>query len=117
MKKVRVIFSPEAEEVYNYLNKQAPFSKHEKMILNALHKKINLIKDNTHCGVPLAKKFIPEEYRINYGVINLFRIELPQFWRMLYTLTNGESEVEIIAFVLDVVNHKKYNKKFGYKGK
>jgi hypothetical protein len=36
---------------------------------------------------------------------------------MLYTLTNGETEIEIIAFVLDVLDHKKYDKKFGYKGK
>jgi len=34
---------------------------------------------------------------------------------MLYTLTNGETEIEIIACVLDVIDHKKYNKKFGYK--
>jgi len=35
---------------------------------------------------------------------------------MLYSLTDGESEVEIIAFVLDIIDHEKYNKKFGYKG-
>ena len=34
---------------------------------------------------------------------------------MLYTLTEGETEIEIIAFVLDVIDHDKYNKKFGYK--
>ncbi len=34
---------------------------------------------------------------------------------MLYTLTDGETEVEIIAFILDVIDHKTYNKKFGYK--
>ena len=44
MKKVRVIFSPEAEEVYKYLNKQAHLSKTENMILNALNKKIELSK-------------------------------------------------------------------------
>jgi len=36
---------------------------------------------------------------------------------MLYTLTDGESEVEIIAFVLDIIDHEEYNKKFGYKWK
>ena len=46
-----------------------------------------------------------------------FRVELPGFWRMLYTLTDGESEIEIIAFVLDIIDHKKYNKKFRYKCK
>ncbi|MFZ2455999.1 MAG: hypothetical protein WAX07_05945 [Candidatus Altiarchaeia archaeon] len=48
---------------------------------------------------------------------NLFRIELPNYWRMLYTLTSGESQIEIIAFVLDIMNHRNYDKKFGYKKK
>jgi len=54
---------------------------------------------------------------LKYGATNLFRVELPAFWRMIYSLTDGESEVEIIAFVLDIINHKTYDKKFGYRGK
>ncbi|HLC57750.1 MAG TPA: hypothetical protein VJH95_04210 [Candidatus Nanoarchaeia archaeon] len=114
MKNIRVIFSPEAEEVYNYLNKNAPESKTERMILNALNKKIELVKLNIHYGDPIAKSLIPEEYKRKYGVTNLFRIELPQFWRMLYTLTEGDTKIEIIAFILEVMNHKDYNKRFGY---
>ena len=34
---------------------------------------------------------------------------------MLYTLTDGESQIEIVAFVLDLLDHKDYDKKFGYK--
>lgn len=117
MKKVRVIFSPEAEEVYKHLNEEAAHSKIENMIFTAVNKKVELIKENIHYGSPIAKKLIPSEYKIRYGVTNLFRVELPNFWRMLYTLTDGETKVEIIAFVLDVVDHKEYNKKFGYKRK
>jgi len=116
-KKVRVIFSPEAEEVYKYLNEKASFSKNEKIILNAVNKKITLIKVNIHYGEPIAKKLIPKEYKIKYGITNLFRVKLPKFWRMLYTLTNGNSEIEIIAFILDVIDHKEYDKKLGYKKK
>jgi len=115
MKIVRVILSAEAEEVYKYLNEQAPDSKTEKIILNALNNKVEFLKSNPHYGDPIAKKLIPDEYKQKYGVTNLFRIELPNFWRMLYTLTNNESEIEIVAFVLDVIDHKEYNKKFGYK--
>ncbi len=115
MKRVRIIFSPEAEEVYKYLNKQAPTSRTERIILNAINRKIELIKANFHYGDPIAKKLIPQEYKLKYGVTNLFRVELPNFWRMLYTLTEGETNIEIIAFVLDVIDHKTYNKKFGYK--
>ena len=96
MKKVRVIFSPEAEQVYRYLNEESSTSKIEKSILNALNKKIELIKANIHYGNPVAKKLIPREYKTKYGVTNLFRIELPNFWRMLYTLTDGENKIEIV---------------------
>jgi hypothetical protein len=115
MKTVRLILSPEAEEVYQYLNKLAPKSKTERMILNSVDKKVELIKANHHYGEPIAKKLIPKEYKIKYGVTNLFWVELPNFWRMLYTLTDGESEIEIIAFVLNIIDHTTYNKKFGYK--
>lgn len=79
MKIVRVIFSPEAEEVYNYLNEQAPVSKTERMILNSLNKKVELIKVNHHYGEPISKKLIPKEYQIKYNITNLFWVELPGF--------------------------------------
>jgi len=115
MKEVRVILSPDAKEVYKYLNEKSSTSKHEGTIFRAINDKISLIKANIHYGDPIAKKLIPQEYKDKYGVTNLFRVELPKFWRMLYTLTNGDTEIEIIAFVLDVLDHDKYNKKFGYK--
>jgi len=115
MKPVKIILSSEAEEVYTFLIAESPNSKTESSILNAFNKKKDLIKLNPHYGDPIAKRLIPKEYSIKYGVTNLFRVELPYYWRMLYTLTNDESEVNIIGFVLDILNHKEYNKKFGYK--
>ncbi|MFH1592331.1 MAG: hypothetical protein ABIB47_03115 [Candidatus Woesearchaeota archaeon] len=117
MKIIRIKLSPEAEEVYEYLNKEAPNSKTERMILKAINQKVELIKLNPHYGDSVGKKLFPEEYKKKYGITNLFRVELPAFWRMLYTLTGEESEVEIIAFVLDVIDHKEYDKKFRYKEK
>ncbi len=74
-----------------------------------------MIKSNPHYGNPISKKLIPKEYEEKYEITNLFRVELPNFWRMLYTLTEGETKVEIISFVIDIINHDDYNKKFGYK--
>jgi hypothetical protein len=115
MKQLRVILSPEAKEVYNYLNSNSEKLKIEKSILKAINNKVELIKVNKHYGNPISKKLIPEDYINKYNIRNLFRIELPNYWRMLYTLTNDESEIHIIAFVLDIIDHKTYNKKFGYK--
>lgn len=117
MKKVRVILSPEAEEVYKHLTKKATQSKTECMILNAINKKVELIKANLHYGNPIAKSLIPKEYIEKYDITNLFRVKLPNYWRMLYTLTDDETKIEIIAFVLDILNHATYNKKFGYRKK
>ncbi len=117
MKPVRVILSPEAEEAYKYLKAEAPKSKIERTILNSLEKKKELIKLNPHYGEPISKIHIPREYIAKYGVDNLFWVKLPSFWRMLYTLTNDEKEIEIIAFVLDIIDHKQYDKRFGYRKK
>jgi hypothetical protein len=114
-KKVKIILSPKAEEVYNYLVEESLLNKFENTILKAFIKKKELIKINTHYGDAISKDKIPKEYIKEYGVKNLFRVELPNYWRILYTLTNNENEIEIIAFVLDIVDHKKYNKIFGYK--
>ena len=115
MKPIKVTLSPEAEEIYKYLVEQAPNSKIEQTILNAVNKKSELIKINPHYGNPIAKNKIPNEYREKYGITNLFRVELPNYWRMLYSLIDNENKVEIIAFVLDIIDHQKYDKKFGYK--
>jgi hypothetical protein len=117
MKKIRVILSSDAEEVYNYLKKEAPKSKIERTILNAITKKIEIIKLNPHYGNPIAKPLIPKEYINKYEISNLFRINLPNYWRMLYSLIDGETKIEIIAFLIDIIDHSKYNKKFGYKKK
>jgi hypothetical protein len=116
MKEIRIILSPEAEEVYRKLNAEAETNKQSRMILKAINQKKELIKQNIHYGNPIAKNLIPEEYKKKYSATNLFRVELPAFWRMLYMLTNNQ-EVEIVAFVIDIIDHPTYNDKFGYRGK
>ncbi|MCD4740451.1 hypothetical protein K8R43_04660 [archaeon] len=120
MKTVRVKLSPDAEEVYTYLNKEVgktPSGKRtkEQQIFEAINKKVELIKANFHYGQPISKSKIPAEYKRKYGLTNLFWVNLPHFWRMFYSLTEGEQEIEIIAFVVEIMDHKKYSKKFGYK--
>ena len=66
MKSVRIILSPDAEEVYKRLNEEAPESKLERTILNAINKKVELIKVNPHFGDPISKKLMPREYIEKY---------------------------------------------------
>ncbi len=119
-KPVRVVFLGEAEEEFERLNKivgnqikSGRESSEEIQLLRSIKQKIGFIKSNPFYGDPIAKNLIPEEYKVKYQTINLFRAELSQFWRMLYTLKGDE--IEIIAFVLNIIDHPDYNRKFGYK--
>lgn len=121
-KPVRIVLLGEAEEAYRKLNeivgKQIESGKEnseEIQLLKSIKQKRDFIKSNPFYGDPIAKNLIPEEYKVKYRAINLFRVELSQFWRMLYTLKGDE--IEIVAFVLDIISHPNYDKKFGYRKK
>ncbi len=116
MKTVRVILSPEAEETYRNVQQQAEKSKPARSLSNAIQSKADAIKANSHYGDPIAKPLIPAEYKTKYGITNLFRVKLPQFWRMRYHLTNADTPDEVIALVVDIIDHPTYDKKFGYRG-
>ena len=116
MKNVRVVLSEDAKKVYSYLNSKAENSKTERMILKSINEKIEFIKNNMQYGDAIAKNLIPEEFKIKYNVKNLYRVELPAFWRMIYTVVDNE-KVEVVAFVLTISDHQSYNKLFGYRKK
>ena len=52
-----------------------------------------MIKINKNYGDPISKSKIPKEYIEKYEINNLFRVELSNYWRMLYTLSNDEAEI------------------------
>lgn len=74
-----------------------------------------MIKNNFHYGQPISKNKIPKVYIDKYDIYKLFWVSLPNYWRMLYILKDGENKIEIIAFIIDIINHKEYDKLFGYK--
>lgn len=116
-KKIRVILSEDAREVYEYLLEKAKDRKFENSILKSLIKKKDILKIDRHYGDPISKDKFPKKYVELFNIKNLFRVELPNYWRMLYTLTNNGEDIEIICFVLDIVPHDDYNKLFKYKKK
>ena len=112
-KPVEVIFSDQAKEMYDYLLKKSAVSKEEMSILKAINRKIELIKEDFLYGEPIAKRIIPGVYKDKYNINNLYRVVLPNYWRMLYSLV--DEDIKIIALIVDVVDHKDYSQKFGYR--
>jgi hypothetical protein len=109
---VKISFSEEATRIYAELSSRAQKDKKSRVLLKSIDQKLDFIRKDKHYGNPMAKNLFPKEYVENYYVRSLFRVELPFFWRMLYTLR--DNRIEIIAFVLDIVDHKRYDKKFNY---
>lgn len=118
MKPTRVILINDADESYKKLNelvgeqiKQGKQNSQEIQLLKSIKQKVEFIKANPFYGDNIPKKLIPQEY----NVTNLWRTELTNYWRLLYTIKGDQ--IEIICFILDIIDHPTYDKKFGYKKK
>jgi hypothetical protein len=121
-KPVKVIITGDAKVEYEELNKTVGeeiskgIKKSDHQILfKSIKQKIELLKLNPEYGTHVGKEKIPKEYVNNYDVNNIWKVDLPSGWRMIYTIKG--SEVEIVALVLDIIDHKVYDKKFGYRSR
>jgi len=115
-KKVKVILLGQADIEYKKLNeivgqqiKEGKENSEEMQLLRSIKQKVDFIRANPFYGDNVPKKLIPKDYNVQ----NLWRVELTNFWRMLYTIKGDQ--IEIICFVLDILDHKRYDKIFGYK--
>ncbi len=109
---VRVQLKGQAKEAYLDLKKSE--DKESQTLLRSVNRIIDILKENPQFGDPIRKQLIPQCFQ-EMVIQNLYRAELANYWRMLYTI-EGTSE-EIFCFIVSIVNHKEYDKLFGYKGK
>ncbi len=122
MKEVWVQFSEEANAEYTELQKQVIQEQQEgkensfnAQLLKAIEREKNNLKINPQIGTHIPRKYIPPPATERYGTDRLWKIDLVGYWRLIYTLTGDE--VKIITFVLEFMDHKKYDKIFGYRKK
>ena len=105
MKKIEVIFeNKKLEKSYEQYSDNDPLKK-------KIDKIITEIKNNPAYGQQIPNKNVPKEY-IKKGFNNAFWVRINDSWRLIYTLTGDK--VEILAIILDVFDHKKYERKFKY---
>ena len=111
-KEIRILLKGQAKEAYLELKKRN--DQQSKAILNSIERIKKILKQNPQYGNPIKKELIPQSLKES-GVKNLYRAELSNYWRMLYTLEGNR--IEIFCFILNIINHPTYNKIFGYKKK
>lgn len=116
-KEVLIALVGDAKKAYEALEQlveEKKASDEEKKLFLSIQKTIEELKRNPQFGIHIRKQQIPSMYKREYCATNLWKCNLTQFWRLIYWI-EGTDDIKIINFVLDIVSHKEYNKKFKYK--
>lgn len=70
------------------------------------------LQKDPFCGIQIQRKLIPREYIKKCSIDNLWKYNLPNAWRLMYSV--AKHEVIIIAIIIEWMDHKKYERRFGY---
>lgn len=96
-------------EVADFISKLEKGSHPDKIINKALTK----LGHDVCAGEPVQKRKIPKFYIKKYGIHNLYVLDLDSSSRLTYTLLFDGAGVSI--HILEIfLNHKKYERRFGY---
>ncbi|MBL7206721.1 MAG: hypothetical protein ISS36_03930 [Candidatus Aenigmarchaeota archaeon] len=117
---IKVIITGDAKEEFEELNKvvgneiaKGITNSEHQTLFNSIKQKIELLKENPQYGIHIQRNIMPQKYIKLYDTNNLWKINLAGAWRMIYTIRG--TEVEIINLILDIFDHRRYEKVFGYR--
>jgi hypothetical protein len=80
--------------------------------LKIINAGLDVLKLNMFAGERIERKKYPRYYVQKYGVNNLYKFNLDSRTRLIYTLVAEKTGVAVV--VLEVLDHKKYEERFGY---
>jgi Txe/YoeB family toxin of Txe-Axe toxin-antitoxin module len=84
----------------------------DKQLYVFIDRAIDDLKEKPKCGIKIPKNYWPKDYVKTYKITNLWKYDLPNGWRLIYTIENDE--VKIVSIILEWFNHKDYERRFGY---
>jgi hypothetical protein len=84
----------------------------EQELFVLINRALNDLQENPNRYISVPRRLWPREYIRKYHINNLWKYDLPNGWRLIYTMRNDK--VEIMAVIIEWFSHKKYERKFGY---
>jgi Txe/YoeB family toxin of Txe-Axe toxin-antitoxin module len=85
----------------------------ENNLQEQLTKAFKNLQEDAFCGIQIPKHLIPKEYTKRFGnITNLWKYNLPDAWRLIYTVKNNK--VSVLSVLLEWMDHKNYERRFGY---
>ena len=85
----------------------------EQEVYDMITRAIDKLEKDPFTGERVPKYLIPKYYIKKYGVDNLRKYDLSDSWRLIYTVVG--TDVLIVSIILEWMNHKDYERRFGYK--
>jgi hypothetical protein len=81
-------------------------------LLKIINAGLDVLKGNMFAGERIERRKFPKYYVQKYGVNNLYKFNLDSRTRLIYTLVAEETGIAVV--VLEILDHKKYEERFGY---
>jgi Txe/YoeB family toxin of Txe-Axe toxin-antitoxin module len=81
-------------------------------LYSSISKAISELKKCPVSGIKIQNKLWPKSYIQKYNINNLWKYDLPNGWRLIYTIKTDE--VMILNIVLEWFSHREYERRFGY---
>jgi len=81
-------------------------------LLKIINDGLDVLKGNMFAGERIERRKFPKYYVQKYGVNNLYKFNLGSRMRLIYTLVAEETGIAVV--VLEILDHKKYEERFGY---
>jgi hypothetical protein len=91
----------------------SPDPRHQSVVRRVHSLKAALLTDALH-GEVVPPPRIPRALVAKHGVENLYVVDLPSFWRLLYTLVRYDRG-RVVA-ILEIVDHRVYDRWFPGRG-
>jgi Txe/YoeB family toxin of Txe-Axe toxin-antitoxin module len=73
---------------------------------------ITKLRINPMSGIQIPKKLIPKAYIKKYFLRNLWKYNMPNGYRLLYSVKSDG--IIIVAIIIEWLPHKDYERKFNY---
>jgi len=104
---------PEFDRYCEELDRQAMDGNgEEKYLVKIIGNGIAKLRFDFKYGDHIPRNRIPREYFDKYQVNNLWKLNLDSNWRLVYTMRGTKEDV--MSLLIEVLDHKAHDRKFGY---
>jgi len=84
----------------------------QKEIKRYLERAFEDICKNPFCGIQIPKRLIPPEYTKKFNIKNAWKYNLPNAYRLIYSLEG--KQLIVLSIILEWLDHKEYERRFKY---